>query len=51
MTRARKVSDQFDWGYASRFLDAVKMSECERVRDLASAEYDRAALNREGNAG
>ena len=53
VARARKVSDQFDWGCATRFLDAVGVSEyeraqatawaeCERVMDLAWAEYRRA---------
>jgi len=41
VARARKVSDQFDWGCATRFLDAVGVSEYKRVRDLAWAEYDR----------
>ena len=27
MARARKVSDQFDWDYAERFLDALGLAE------------------------
>ena len=41
VARARKVSDQFDWHYASRFLDAVGRAEYERVRAPALAEYRR----------
>ena len=42
VARARKVSGQFDWGYAERFLDAVGWAEYKRVQAPASAEYDRA---------
>ena len=42
VARARRVSDQFDWGYAERFLDAVGLAEYDRVRALALAEYRRA---------
>ena len=41
VARARKVSDQFDWGYAERFLDAVAWAEYRRVRTPAWAEYRR----------
>ena len=41
VARARKVSGQFDWDYASRFLDAVGQDEYDRVRALAWAEYRR----------
>jgi len=49
VARARKVSGQFDWDYASRFLDAVGLAEykcvraeCDRVLSTASAECERA---------
>ena len=41
VARARKVSDQFDWGYAARFLDVLGRAEHDRVRNLARAEYER----------
>ena len=41
VARAHEVSDQFDWEYAARFLDAVGQAEYERVQDLALAEYRR----------
>ena len=42
VTRAHKVSDQFGWGYATRFLDALGLAEYDRVLAPALAEYDRA---------
>ena len=42
VARARKVSGQFDWGYAERFLDALARAEYDRVRAPALAEYERA---------
>ena len=41
VARARKVSDQFDWGYAERFLDALGLAEYDRVLATAWAEYRR----------
>ena len=41
VARARKVSDQFDWGYATRFLDALARSEYRRALATAWAEYGR----------
>ena len=41
VARARKVSGQFDWGYAERFLDAVGWAEYKRVQATAWAEYKR----------
>ena len=41
VARARKVIDQFDWGYAARFLDVLGRAEHDRVRNLARAEYER----------
>ena len=41
VARARKVSDQFDWDYAARFLDAVGLAEYRCVLATAWAEYVR----------
>ena len=41
VARARRVSDQFDWGYATRFLDVVGLAEYARVQASARAEYER----------
>ena len=41
VARARKVSDQFEWGYAERFLDALGRAEYDCARAPAWAEYRR----------
>ena len=42
VARARKVSDQFEWGYAARFLDALGRAEYDCALATALAGYERA---------